>query len=317
MYELLVRNLLLCLISGLLSACAPQFITPAAQRVGAAIAYDQFISFDGMALPLKQWQPDGPVGAVVIALHGFNDYAHFIDPAARWWSARGIAVYAYDQRGFGATRNHGRWPGRQAFALDLQAFVAVIRQRHPLRPIYLLGESMGAAVVLTTLAETALQVDGVILSAPAVWGWQSMPLWQQWGLKLAAYTMPWQRFTGESLGIIASDNRAMLIALGRDPLVIKKTRVDTMYGLVNLMQAAAEVAHSLDTPALILRGEKDQVIPAAAVSAAFAPLPVGAQLRQYENGYHMLLRDLQAEVVWRDIMHWIQQRSAAVQPRGG
>jgi hypothetical protein len=29
----------------------------------------------------------------------------------------------------------------------------------------------------------------------------------------------------------------------------------------------------------------------------------------YENGYHMLLRDLQAETVWTDIAAWITDRA--------
>jgi len=33
--------------------------------------------------------------------------------------------------------------------------------------------------------------------------------------------LPAGRFTGQSLHIVASDNRDMLIALGRDPLVVK------------------------------------------------------------------------------------------------
>ena len=36
----------------------------------------------------------------------------------------------------------------------------------------------------------------------------------------------------------------------------------------------------------------------------------------YEDGYHMLLRDLQAEVVWRDILAWIENPAAGL-PSGG
>ena len=29
----------------------------------------------------------------------------------------------------------------------------------------------------------------------------------------------------------------------------------------------------------------------------------------YDNGYHMLMRDIQAEIVWRDIIDWIETRN--------
>jgi len=308
MFRLFVTMLLV--LAGL-NGCAPQYIASESTRMTPSIENGTFFTADGQPLPLRQWQPKTAPQAVLIALHGFNDYSRFIDSAASWWSQRGIVVYAYDQRGFGASWHHGRWPADSALAGDAAAFVELIHQRHPQLPVYLLGESMGAAVALQAMAETELKVDGVILSAPAVWGWKSMPLWQQWGLRLSAYTLPWQRFTGESLGVVASDNRAMLIALGRDPLVIKKTRVDSIYGLVNLMQAASDAVPHIKGPVLVLYGEKDQVIPVDAVLTAFAGWEKGIGTRQlirYNNGYHMLLRDLQAERVWQDVLSWMTTR---------
>jgi len=41
-------------------------------------------------------------------------------------------------------------------------------------------------------------------------------------------------------------------------------------------------------------------------------LPPETRSAVYENGYHMLLRDLHGETVWRDIAHWIRDRHAAL-----
>jgi len=298
-----------------LAGCAPQFTAPHAEQSSASITEKSFISFDGARLPMRRWLPTGKAEAIVIALHGFNDYSLFIDNAAHFFAHHGMAVYAYDQRGFGQSPNRGRWPGKDAFAQDVQAFIKIIHARFPHTPLFLLGHSMGAAVALHTLASKQVKVDGIILVAPAITGWRTMPWWQRWGLKLAAYAMPWQTFTGQSLHIVASDNRDMLIALGRDPLVIKKTRVDTIYGLVDLMDAAWRATEKLRTPTLILYGERDQIIPEAVIPEAFgrsAGRNKSIRLQLYKNGYHMLLRDLQAEVVWRDIMVWIRNRKASL-----
>ncbi len=301
-----------------LAGCAPQFTAAhadqhiASVRV-ASVTEKSFISFDGTTLPLRQWLPAGKPEVIVIALHGFNDYSLFIDTAAHFFTDHGMAVYAYDQRGFGQSANRGRWPGKDTLAHDARAFIKAVHRRYPHTPLFLLGHSMGAAVALLTLSTTPTNVDGVILAAPAISGWSTMPWWQRWGLTMAAYTMPWNTFTGESLHIVASDNRDMLIALGRDPLVIKKTRVDTIYGLVNLMDAAYRSADQLAIPALILYGDKDEVIPREPVMETFAPLARAKgniRFQRYKNGYHMLLRDLQANVVWRDIIVWIHNRKA-------
>jgi len=48
------------------------------------------------------WLPDGTPGAIVLALHGFNDYSNAFATTGQAFAASGIAVFAYDQRGFGA-----------------------------------------------------------------------------------------------------------------------------------------------------------------------------------------------------------------------
>jgi len=111
---------------------------------------------------------------------------------------------------------------------------------------------------------------------------------------------------------MASDNINMLRQLGRDPLVIKATRVDAMYGLTDLMGVALENAGQLKTPTLVLYGEHDQIVPREPVMQMLKrmPGPPQTQVAFYKNGYHMLLRDLQAEKPWSDIAAWIENRLA-------
>jgi alpha-beta hydrolase superfamily lysophospholipase len=170
----------------------------------------------------------------------------------------------------------------------------------------------GAVATLTVTGRDAPEVDGVILSAPAVWGWSTMPWYQTAALWLTAHTLPGMTLTGQGLGIIPSDNVEMLRALSGDPLVIKKTRVDAVFGLVNLMDEALAAAPKLDHHALILYGERDELVPKEPIRQFLADLPATGEASRrvaiYENGYHMLLRDLQAETVWTDIAAWITDR---------
>src|SRR5690606_22726582 len=93
-----------------------------------------------------------------------------------YFSARDIAVYAYDQRGFGDTEERGIWAGQQNLTGDLRQMILAVRELHPNVPLYVLGESMGGAVVINALAEENFPpIDGAILSAPAVWGSKTMP----------------------------------------------------------------------------------------------------------------------------------------------
>ena len=60
------------------------------------------------------WTPPDQPRAVVVALHGFNDYRAAFAEFGAFAAARGVAVEAYDQPGFGATSERGSWPGTPA-----------------------------------------------------------------------------------------------------------------------------------------------------------------------------------------------------------
>jgi alpha-beta hydrolase superfamily lysophospholipase len=80
------------------------------------------------------------------------------------------------------------------------------------------------------------------------------------------------------------------------------------------MDAALTSASKLDVPLLYLYGERDEIVPRAPTRLMIASLPPEARARQrialYANGYHMLMRDLEAAVVVGDIASWIAQRQA-------
>jgi len=308
----IIGILIAVLIVPVLLSCAPHVRLPGPPVAAPLLNGNHFLARDGARLPLKSWLPTtGQPTAVVIALHGFNDYSNFFNAPGTWLASRGIASYAYDQRGFGGAPGRGYWPGIDALIDDLSTLGALVHARHPGVPVYFLGESMGAAVVMVASARqsAALDIKGVILSAPAVWGRATMPWYQTSALWLSAHTVPGMTLTGRGLKIVASDNIEMLRALGRDPLVIKETRIDTIYGLTGLMDAALEAAPHLALPALILYGKRDEVIPREPTERMLATLPTKEKYRHkvvfYENGYHMLLRDLQAKTVWSDIAGWI------------
>lgn len=237
-----------------------------------------------------------------------SDYSNAFDMPARWWATKGITTFAYDQRGFGESPHPGLWAGGDAMRGDLADFVDAARARYPNVPVYAMGESMGGAVVLSSLAvPRPLHADGVILVAPAVWSRRDMPMPYRAALWVTAHTVPWKTFTGKGLKIWPSDNIEMLRKLARDPLFQHQTRADAIYGLANLMDEARRAPEHLNNPPeiLIVYGARDQIIPREPTEAVIAALGKRARVNRYERGYHMLLRDLEGKAVWTDVLDWI------------
>ncbi len=307
-------TLALCLML-LLSSCSPRVYQSGSITQQAQLIDDRFITKNGFVLSVKKWLPKKNIQAVIIALHGFNDYSKFFQMPAEFLSQHGIASYAYDQRGFGQSYARGYWHGVDTLTSDLITFINLVKRRHRDIPVYILGHSMGGAVVIATMTrKDAPLVDGLILAAPAVWGRATMPWYQTALLEVLSHTMPWLTLTGKGFEIIPSDNIEMLRAQGRDPLVIKATRVDAIYGLANLMDIALQNARYLEKyRTLFLYGEKDQVIPENAVNRFLQDLNKNSMgdrtLVFFPDGYHMLLRDLHAETAWHQIWAWIKKNS--------
>lgn len=289
------------------AACAPEVAPRGLANDAPAFEQDVFVTRDGMHLPLRHWDAENPK-AVIVALHGMSDYSEAFDLPAPWLADHGISVYAYDQRGFGKSPDPGIWAGGDTMRNDLDDAVEAAHAKFPGLPVYALGESMGGAVVLSSLAtKHPPNVDGVILIAPAVWAREDMPLSYRAALWLAVHTVPWLHVSGNGLGYQASDNIPMLRQLSRDPLFQHSARTDQVYGLVNLMDAARKAPAKFGDPPpiLFLYGAKDQIIPKEPTQDVIKALGNRATVERFPDGWHMLLRDLDREKVLNDLADWV------------
>lgn len=313
-YRLFVATLLVMPLLSLWGCTSQiQQVAPLPVRQ-AHLGLAHFLSPDGRVIPVRTFLPQhGGMQAVVIALHGFNDYSRAFSSVGPYFAAQGIGLIAYDQRGFGLSEKTGIWAGASEYGEDLDSIIRVVHERYPEIPVFLLGESMGAAVVISALEHNPdVRVEGVILSAPAVWSRDTMPWYQSLILDLAAVTLPEVRLTGSGLRVQASDNLEMLRGLGRDPWVIKATRIDAIRGLADLMDAAQEGIGRIKKPTLILYGGKDEIIPKVPVMRMWKRLSGRPEVRAayYPEGFHLLLRDLEASLPLGDVMGWIKDPKA-------
>ena len=268
-------------------------------------------SQDGALLGLQSWHAEKP-RAVILAVHGMNDYSNSFALPGPWWAQEAdFTTYAYDQRGFGRSPFFGYWPGAKTMVADLRAALAAIRTAHPDIPVYVLGHSMGAAVVMSAQADAPLDADGLILAAPGLWGGRAMPFPYRLTLNVAASIAPGKTATGERAQRQATDNIPVLREMFADPLVIKETRLDAALGVVRLMGEAYNNAENVEGDILYLVGARDEIIPVKAMEKTAARLNGGVDIRRYEDGWHLLFRDLQREAVWRDVAEWIDGRAGA------
>lgn len=280
---------------------------PRAQQ--PAIEEGRLIARDGAALGLEIWRAEMP-RAIVLAVHGMNDYAHAFELLGADLAARGVTVYAYDQRGFGRSPEFGRWPGAGALIADLHSAIAAVRADNPGLPLFVLGHSMGAGLVMAAAGDGPLDVDGAILAAPGVWGSGRLPIAYRIAANVGAAVSPARTLTGERAGRQSTDNIDILREMAADPLVIKETRLDAILGVVRLMGAAWRASDEIGGRVLFLYGEKDEIIPVKAMAKASQRLCGEVERRVYPESWHLVFRDLGAARVRADVADWLVSAAA-------
>jgi len=307
-----------------LAACAARPLPVLSRPSPAGPVSGHFVMAGGVRLPYRLYPADGVAvpRAVMLALHGFNDSRDAFEYAAPAFNRAGIALYAPDQRGFGAAPQRGFWPGSRALVADAATMAMAVQTRHPATPLYLLGESMGGAVLMCLATSPhAPPVAGYVLVAPAVWGRAEMNPLIRGTLWLSSTLAPGWRLTGSAAHITASDNLDALIRLSTDPLTIRRTRLDTTRGLVDLMDQALAASRDFAQPALFLYGGKDELIPPHAMLHAWRQLEARhdpqIRLAYYPDAYHLLLRDHARAAPIGDILAWIAAPSAPLPSGAG
>ena len=316
------RALLGALGAAAAAACQPLVqraaLTPA-PFAGPRLERGVLVAADGARLPLNVWPATDGEGraaepwAVIVGLHGMNDYAAAFGLPGAYWATRGVVTYAYDQRGFGRAAQRGVWGGEALMEEDLRVAVALVRARHPGALVAVVGESMGGAVAIGAFASARPPAaDRLVLASPAVWGWRDQGPANSAVLWAAAHTIPASRISAPNWlarRIRASDNVAELRRMGFDREMIFDTRIDTVYGLVELMQHAADEIGEVRVPVLYQYGAHDELIPRHAAFRAAHRLGPSGRTAYYATGWHLLLRDLQRRLVLDDILAFIRDPS--------
>jgi acylglycerol lipase len=282
-------------------------------EVTPEIGANMFRASDGTELPMRSWMPQEKPRALIVALHGFADYSISYARPAAVWAKKGIATFAYDQRGFGAAPHVLHWSSSERMMADATEAVAALRARYPGIPTFLIGESMGGAVAIAaTTSPRPANVDGVILVSPAVWEHSLLGSIERSALWITRTALPGLWLTPPpGLNIHPSDNIKMLREMSRDSLVQMGARADTTAGLMDLMDLAGDEVGKIHLPTLVLYGAHEEILPHTAVTAFLERVPPkNVRVAWYPHGYHMLLRDLGGDIVADDVAAWITDQKA-------
>ena len=262
---------------------------------------------DGTELFTRTWQPDGPVRAAVVVVHGIHEHTGRYAYLASALMRAGIEVHALDLRG------HGQSGGERAmvetfeeYVADLDLYLDHVRGVVGEVPLFLLGHSMGGLVVASyVVAEGTDGLAGVALFSPML-EYADQPAWL---LKLAPILSKWAPRLPAG--------RVDLSLLSRDPVVARAYREDPLNHLGGgKARLGAEMhrmgqhvlAHpeAFDGPLYLVHGTADAITSHEA-TARFAGEVASddVTLTLYEGYYHETFREPERDAVLGALADWL------------
>jgi alpha-beta hydrolase superfamily lysophospholipase len=273
-------------------------------------------------LALRCWQPPagGAPWAVLALVHGIGSHGGSFAPLAEALTGEGVVVCAVDLPG------HGRSPGRRGDAPSWQALQEAVDQllerahrEAPGLPCFLLGHSLGGAIVLDAAGRRPAGLAGVVVSNPALAVEPTGPL--RLRLLLAQLLARlWPAFT-LSTGITleaAAHDPAVRERIAADPLHHNRCSARLAVAWQRRSRALMAAAPRFPLPLLVLQSSADGVISAAAVQAYVRAMeaagaegpggtpPPDVSLRLYRHSLHELLDDRERDAVRAHLLAWLR-----------
>jgi alpha-beta hydrolase superfamily lysophospholipase len=262
---------------------------------------------DGIELYYQCRQPEGEARAVLAIVHGHGEHSGRYANVVHALVPRGCAVYGFDHRGHGRSRGQrGHIDSWAQYRGDVGAFLRMIENREPHRPVFLMGHSMGALVVLDYLIHDSKGLRGAIISGAPIQPAGVVKPVLVFASRLLSRVCP--RFPMR-LGLDASAlsrDAAVVRAYVEDPLV--HGRFTARWG-AEALDAVARVkarAADVDVPVLLVHGEADRLNLPGGMRDFFAKVgSADKTLLVYPEMYHELHNDLGYDRYLSDLERWL------------
>jgi alpha-beta hydrolase superfamily lysophospholipase len=267
-----------------------------------------FQGYQGIELYTQSWLPDKKPRAALVILHGFGDHSGRYTRIVEALVPRGVAIYAFDQRG------NGRSPGQRGYVKewkeyreDLHLFIEEVQGQVGELPLFLLGSSVGGLLVLEYVIHYPRGLAGVISSGPTLAPVGVSPFLLWLGRMLSRV---WPRFSLNA--------RLDATAISRDPAAVAAYKNDSLVHNLGTPRLSTELsatmewthahAREISLPLFLLFGQADRLAPPHKNRLFFDNVgSADKEIHEYAGGYHEPHNDIHHAQVVADLERWLSR----------
>ena len=272
----------------------------------------EFTSHDGTRIFHQEWAPADQSGtdAALAIIHGYGEHGGRYAHVGEFFASHGFQTAAMDHR------SHGRSEGKDTFFRsiddcvgDVDLFVRQLKEQAPGLPIFVLAHSMGGLITTRWVEEYQPELNGVLLTGPAV--------------LLDESISPFLVKISGIIGRIAPRLKTITLdgeAVSRDPEVVRKYNEDplnyrggipaaTGAALNAGIKAVHENLSKFSLPVRLMHGSADRLARPDGSEKLLAGFSSGdKELVPYEGLYHEILNEPENRQIMKECLDWMTHR---------
>lgn len=273
---------------------------------------------DGITLFYRRWSPsgNGQARGRILCIHGAGAHGAHFRIIGDAFAAAGIETYALDLRGHGLSQGErGDLTDMERVVTDIDDTVRHLNTLRPRLPVFLLGESLGALLVMKLALKASTYLSGIVLSGPELEPTESVGA-SPWSAaaQLLRYA-PFLLFHSKARVIDISGREDLVCRDKRqagkskiDPLRNNRLSIQTMMAAYRLIRQSYALAGKVLVPTLVLQGGSDLVTnPKAALKLYDKLASQDKQIFFFSDAFHGLFFDPDTPKVLEGLEMWIGQ----------
>ena len=261
---------------------------------------------DGLSLKGRYWSCEGQVLMRLLIIHGLGEHCGRYGHVAQYFNAKGVEVFAFDQRGHGLSEGKRGFSPTHAHLLEDLRVVKNSIEKGDGIPLFLYGHSFGGNVLSAYLMEYGVSdICGAIISAA----------WFKLAFEPPKFEVALGRLMNKIWPAFSQSNKLKIEDLTYDEKVNKAYAEDPLVHdqitaalFVNAYAAGLNNMHKgqlLKVPSLIIHGEDDLIISQDGSKALYESAKKST-LKIWEKTKHEPHNDLRKNEVLEYNFQWME-----------
>ncbi len=260
------------------------------------------------AITARSWGIASECSAGALLVHGLGAHSGWFEAFGRRLKVNSLFVLAYDQLGFGK-RSAEQFISYEQWLDDLSTAYQYQKEMIGDKPVFILANSMGAAVALRAVASKKVTPAGLAMFSPGFEGHTktfSLPyrlkaLLQAWAAPQSLITLP---YTVQLITRQETVRRWLL----KDPGMRMAVPARMLWELLKMTRNLHQQAARVHCPVAMFEAGFDQLVDVGANRKVFARIASSEKKhRLFEEAWHDLMFDPVLDELVAEVTLWIKK----------